>query len=195
MLDNNSSLKELIDAFQIVDSDLIDRGGAQSITPSSSNRILPRGNYRGDITVKGDVNLIASNILSGKSIFGVNGSVIEGKQFASGVAPSKTGNKYFYSYDGQQHADSDYITINLSFTPRVIILYGKASSGYDGICVYGSFGYRYTNKACKVANFHDLLDLSTMNRMYRYNEIEVGSNVFHMPSKSLYYPINWIAYA
>lgn len=77
MLANNVSLKELIDTYALIDNKVIDRGGAQTVTPSTTNRVLPKGNYKGDITIKGDANLIAKNIKEGTSIFGVNGSLRE----------------------------------------------------------------------------------------------------------------------
>lgn len=122
MLDNNASLKELIDTFELVDNDLVDRGLAQTITPSSSNRILPRGNYRGDITVKGDYNLVSSNILSGKSIFGVSGSVVAGKRYATGT---------FQSSDRRGTRK-----ITIGFRPKVVIInnkYDQSSGEYSYI--------------------------------------------------------------
>ena len=47
--------------------------GSKTITPKSSNQTLGAG-YYSKITIKGDANLIASNIVSGKSIFGVTGN-------------------------------------------------------------------------------------------------------------------------
>lgn len=51
---------------------------AKTITPTTySQTAVAKGKYTtGDITVKGDSNLVASNIKSGVSIFGVNGSLI-----------------------------------------------------------------------------------------------------------------------
>lgn len=48
---------------------------AQTITPGTSDKTISSGRYlTGTQTVKGDSNLIASNIKSGVSIFGVSGS-------------------------------------------------------------------------------------------------------------------------
>lgn len=75
MLNSNASLKEIIDTFAQIDSKIIDRGGARTINPSTSNQTLLKGNYKGDITISGDPNLISQNIKVGTSIFGVNGSL------------------------------------------------------------------------------------------------------------------------
>lgn len=49
---------------------------AKTITPSTSSQIAVSSGYYtgGNITVKGDANLVAGNIKSGVSIFGVNGT-------------------------------------------------------------------------------------------------------------------------
>jgi hypothetical protein len=59
---------------QTITGTIANRGGAQTVTPGTSNKTLNAGYYSGNITVKGDSNLKASNIVSGKSIFGVNGT-------------------------------------------------------------------------------------------------------------------------
>ena len=56
--------------------------GAVTITPGTVNKPIPAGYHNGSGTVVGDVSLIAGNIRSGVSIFGVNG----GAAFASGNA-------------------------------------------------------------------------------------------------------------
>ena len=49
---------------------------AQTYTPTTSDQTISSGQYlSGTQTIKGDANLVSANILSGKSIFGVNGSV------------------------------------------------------------------------------------------------------------------------
>lgn len=49
--------------------------GTRIITPGTSNKTIPKGFHSGQGYVKGDSNLRSSNILSGKSIFGVMGNV------------------------------------------------------------------------------------------------------------------------
>ena len=53
----------------------LDTKSATTYTPGTSDQILSAGTYcTGAQTIKGDSNLVASNIKSGISIFGVNGS-------------------------------------------------------------------------------------------------------------------------
>ena len=49
---------------------------AQTITPGTTNKTIAAGTYlSGTQTIKGDSNLVASNIKSGVSIFGVSGTL------------------------------------------------------------------------------------------------------------------------
>lgn len=49
---------------------------AATYTPGTSDQTIAAGQYlSGAQTVKGDANLVAGNILSGKTIFGVSGSL------------------------------------------------------------------------------------------------------------------------
>lgn len=49
--------------------------GAAVITPSTTDQVIAAGYHNGNGYVKGDANLVSSNILSGKEIFGVSGNV------------------------------------------------------------------------------------------------------------------------
>ena len=52
---------------------------AQTITPGTTNQTIASGKYLTGIqTIKGDANLVASNIVIGKSIFGVIGTAVTG---------------------------------------------------------------------------------------------------------------------
>ena len=49
---------------------------AATYTPGTSDQTISSGQYlSGTQTISGDANLVAANILSGKSIFGVSGSL------------------------------------------------------------------------------------------------------------------------
>ncbi|OES45800.1 hypothetical protein [Domibacillus iocasae] len=49
--------------------------GAINITPSAANQAIPAGFHNGSGIVAGDADLIAANILSGKNIFGIDGTL------------------------------------------------------------------------------------------------------------------------
>lgn len=59
---------------------------ATTYTPSTSNQTISSGTYlTGTQTIKGDTNLVASNIKSGVSIFGVTGTYQAGETAANTV--------------------------------------------------------------------------------------------------------------
>ena len=68
--------------------------GATTWTPKTSNQTIASGTYlTGTQTIKGDSNLVAANIVSGKSIFGVIGTgykSLSGTATASDVIKGKT---------------------------------------------------------------------------------------------------------
>lgn len=73
---------ELTGTYQL----LTNSGGAY--TPSKySYRVVPRGNYlTGDVYINGDANLVAENIASGVSIFGVTGTYTGTSSETTGVS-------------------------------------------------------------------------------------------------------------
>lgn len=69
----------------------------QTITPSTSNKTIASGQYlNGEQTIQGDTNLVASNILSGKSIFGVAGTLK--KQTVVNVTLDSSANSTYAGY-------------------------------------------------------------------------------------------------
>lgn len=63
---------------------------AQTITPGTSNKTIAAGRYlTGTQTIKGDANLVASNIVSGKTIFGVSGTAKVGNDTSDATAAAE----------------------------------------------------------------------------------------------------------
>lgn len=89
----------------------------KTLTPGRSNIIIPKSYNSDPITIKGDTNLVGTNILSGKSIFGVNGTASGGMKMASG-------NYYGTVYD--RHTKNLNVTIvipiNISFSPSRVFI-------------------------------------------------------------------------
>ena len=69
---------------QTITGTMVNRGGAQTVTPGTSNKTLNAGYYSGNITVAGDADLVAANIVSGKNIFGVAGTAIKAPNVTAG---------------------------------------------------------------------------------------------------------------
>ena len=93
---------------------------AQTITPGTSDQVIQAGVYLGgDQTVVGDANLVAGNIKSGVSIFGVAGTYVGSGGSGGGIQA--------------QHITSadEAITISGSGTVKVWG-YGYKSGGYMG---------------------------------------------------------------
>ena len=64
---------------------------AQTYTPGTVNQYIDENYYlTGRQTIKGDSNLVPENIISGKSIFGVSGSVVIQKYYTGTSDPSSS---------------------------------------------------------------------------------------------------------
>ena len=69
----NNSSADLEDCYDAING--ITAKSATTYTPTTSDQTISSGQYlSGAQTVKGDANLVAANIASGVSIFGVTGS-------------------------------------------------------------------------------------------------------------------------
>ena len=108
----------------------------------------PRGYWNGgEMAYIRDSNLIPANILSGSSIFGVAGTAVQGKRWASGTGTVNEGTYYaFYSFTKTQ--EPQYLigarVSGLAFTPTLIIVmrsYGENNAG-QSLTFYRSDGFQ-----------------------------------------------------
>lgn len=129
-------------------------------TPSTANQTIAAGQYlSGAQTIKGDANLTAANIISGKSIFGVNGTAAIAQSYSYKF---NIGSNGYYSYKSNESDDSTVFKNNtwqklgypfgftyqhnLNLPAKDIIVCGKISCGfgtdnYDGHPFRFSRGY------------------------------------------------------
>ena len=69
----------------------VTKKSAQTYTPGTSDQTIGSGQYlSGTQTIKGDSNLVGRNILSGKTIFGVPGSVVIQRYYTGSSEPSSS---------------------------------------------------------------------------------------------------------
>lgn len=70
---------------------LMAKKGAATFTPGTEDQTIATGWYIAGIqTIKGDANLVASNIKSGVSIFGVDGSLVEQEDLSSEISTQQS---------------------------------------------------------------------------------------------------------
>lgn len=146
--------KVIVDANGNPLTGTIESMAGQTITPSSGNKVVScNGKYMtGDISVKGDSNLVASNIVSGKSIFGVAGNV--GK-FAT-VATHATSSWDQKNYSSKSGGLSMYhVDASLGFHPTVFEYAAYKANRIDcGItCSDGTF-LTYLGTGSKEVSFY-----------------------------------------
>lgn len=94
--------------------------GAVTIAPGTADQAIPAGYHNGSGKVKGDANLIASNILKGKSIFNVAGSIDLSNLKSENVKKDVNINgtigsleEKFSSFDYMKNLNASYVLLNV----------------------------------------------------------------------------------
>jgi len=135
---------------------LVKRVGQQIITPSTTNQPITKGEHNGAGFVVGDANLIPSNIIKDKSIFGVLGNVDPAK-IATGTttATYADNNKYVM------------VTISgISFNPKMVILYASRLSALI-----------HTTPECWIPSLSLNVRAGNINEGYGYRNFNYGFTV------------------
>ena len=173
---------------------MVNRGGATTVTPTTSNQTKAAGYYSGAITIKGDSNLVASNILSGKSIFGVAGNVVPGKKWASGTGSSVGSGSVYFTYLSTTSTKSfSYITIQLNFTPSVIVVSGN-SSDTEYFSVFNKLGKLWGTTNVKLCGYKGHQLSTTTYNMKVDSKVNLGNNKYQIPLYGSSTSVSWVAY-
>lgn len=114
--------------------------GGQTLTPKASQQTVScSGKYMtGNIVIQGDADLVASNILYGKNIFGVAGNVRKYASYTFASGPSTSSKTYDYY---PSNTRSFYpLNLSLGFYPVTYGYVCYGASSYNGILdKYGTF--------------------------------------------------------
>lgn len=113
----------------------IPRKAAQTYMPGTKNQIIEAGQYlTGNQTITGDANLLPENIVSGKSIFGVEGSapgkgvaVFKNKSASLSVTPYGTSDVSFNIGKNAEYAGWNAYICNIDISG----MYGMFMSMHD----------------------------------------------------------------
>ena len=166
--------------------------GAVTITPGTTNQVIPAGKHNGSGYVAGDADLVASNILNTANIFGVQGSAIAGKRFASGTATSTSSTSVFKSAGINNDISCNSVTVSgLSFLPSIIIL-----NIFDGMSecatIYRTNGLYYA-KVASVTTIDSSSDGAEFAIKADVSPAYVNSGGFCLPATRSNSVFNWIA--
>jgi len=99
-------------------------------TPTASGILIPAGYHDGTTGTVADPDLVAANILSGKSIFGVVGNV-QPKNYASGTATSSGATYKTFTKSSGGTTSTSYVQVSgLTFQPSFILCYQSTYPPY-----------------------------------------------------------------
>ena len=165
--------------------------GTKTITPSASAQTLGAG-YYDKITINGDADLVAANIVSGKNIFGVNGtatvSSLGGKRITSGTG-TVTENGYSYR---------QLIVTNLPFRPRIVFVQSQSAAiRYVSNIDFGAIFVRGDTGGAGYFSCYntDTTDPSTLASNIKNGNSYMGPNWFGMyVVDSVGASVKWIAW-
>jgi hypothetical protein len=108
---------------------MVDRG-SMTITPGTTDQIIPAGKHDGTGKIVGDADLIAANILSTANIFNVQGTATAGKKWASGTANGYIGTVSALDANGGSVTTGKLTVTGLNFQPSTV-MFAVTSGGYN----------------------------------------------------------------
>lgn len=134
------------------------RGAGGTVTPGTTNQSKAAGYYSTAITILGDPDLIAANVRKGIDIFGIIGSLEEGKRYATGTLSSLSTNM-------AREFDCGFIPSIVTITGKDFLYNGRTSAvvcktaggaiagGVVGNSSQGSLGLSSINSKMTATNY------------------------------------------
>lgn len=129
----------------------ITQQGQKVITPNTGNQQVGPGVYlSGPVVITGDPNLVAANILKGKSIFGVAGALdvlaIGGANNAGNVFYwDGSAYKNFFIPDWASGGSGTYLNLTVAGKPMLVVGQGPTSINVCGVVLQNDMGSSNAN--------------------------------------------------
>ena len=148
----------------------------------------------------GDSNFVSSNILSTASIFGLQGSAIAGKRWASGSGKTSDTTIQFTEYSGQSVYSTWADGMGLTFQPSYIIVLSLDLHTYPGnitgFTIYMATGLPGFIDAKVLALNYTIANWNNMHgAAYKLGgDIYVTNGSFKLPHWTMNADYTWIAY-
>jgi hypothetical protein len=164
---------------------MANRGAGGTVTPGTTNQSKVAGYYSSAITILGEPNLIASNIRSGVSLFGVTGSLID-RKYATGTLTSGNSSTSFYSPEGTTVSlYSALCSVNFGFVPKFVLIMSSSYSVSTGT-LQGAYNeeLKYSGYSLAANGFGDRVRVDGV-RAY------VRSDGFLLPVGSPFLAMTW----
>ncbi len=162
---------------------MVNNGKGRTITPGTANQIVAAGYWEIYNTVKGDTKLVADNIKSGVSIFGVTGNLVGGISSACLGSSSPKG-RWCDNGDGTvtdtstglvwlQKADWGALSIwSDAFTRSALCAQTDTSTGLSDGSIYGDWRLPTADELwCVFVCGYETVD---MNSMYKFTGLQEG---------------------
>lgn len=151
-------------------------------TPSTSQQTISCSGKKmtSNVIIKGDSNLVAGNILNGKSIFGVTGNVRKVAKLTKQYSTNGSGTFTCNGNNGSSYLP--YLTVSgFGFTPAAVIATVWASSGLQLTACDGS------NYAVHSTGYNYMINSGAAKFAYNNLVIPVGSSGTHWVNLYGYY--------
>ena len=154
-------------------------------TPTTSGQSIPANTFlTGTQTIRGDSNLVASNIKEGVTIFGITGTVSEGVDTSDATATANTIRSGYTAYvNGQKITGTvptqDSTTITPGTSQKTAVASGRITTG--NVYVAGSSNLVASNIKSGVSIF------GVSGNLVSGNWIDLSPNATSITGKNLYF--------
>ena len=147
----------------------------KTITPNAGGQtVRPDNGYTGlsQVTINGDSDLIASNIRSGKNIFGVNGSMTEGV-----TVQRKSG-----TFD---MASGEWKVFDCGFPPDMVMIHANQTA--DGEILQFSAAFYEDSRKGRILGYILLANYEYASIYIRQTDTGFGLVIYHDTPVTFYY--------